>query len=71
MHTFLLSSLIVLSVVIIVSILLQAQGTSMGAMWSGGGESFHTRRGLEKVMLYLTVGAVVAFTVVALALLVI
>lgn len=43
MHTILLSALIVLSVVITVSILLQAQGTSMSAMWSGGGESVHTR----------------------------
>ena len=71
MHTILLSALIVLSVVITVSILLQAQGTSMSAMWSGGGESFHTRRGLEKVMLYLTVAAVAACIVVSFALLVI
>jgi len=58
---------IVLAVLIVVAILLQAQGTGFGTTWQGGGESYHTRRGLEKVMFYFTILAVALFILVAIA----
>ena len=54
---------IILSVIIVASILLQAQGTGLGASWGGGGETYHTRRGVEKVVYYLTMVALVLFIV--------
>lgn len=59
---------VVLSIVITAAILLQAQGTGLGSTWSGGGETYHTRRGLEKVIFYFTIASIVIFAGVSLAL---
>ncbi|PIP51818.1 preprotein translocase subunit SecG, partial [Candidatus Beckwithbacteria bacterium CG23_combo_of_CG06-09_8_20_14_all_47_9] len=45
----------VLSVLIVVSILLQSQGSGLGSAWGGGGETYHTKRGVEKVLFNLTI----------------
>jgi protein translocase SecG subunit len=68
MHQALLVAQIVLSVLLTVAILLQAQGSGLGASWSGGGETYHTKRGLEKVLFYFTIGGVVAFIVLSVSL---
>ena len=60
---------IVLSVLIIGAVLLQAQGTGLGAAWGGGGETYHTKRGVEKVVFVFTIVAVVLFTLVSIAVL--
>jgi preprotein translocase subunit SecG len=52
---------IILACLITVSILLQAQGAGLGQTWGGGGETYHTRRGLEKVLFYFTIGATALF----------
>lgn len=52
---------IITGIVLITCILLQAQGAGFGATWSGGGETYHTRRGVEKVVFYLTCIFVVIF----------
>lgn len=52
---------IVFSILIVILILLQAQGTGLGAAWGGGGETYHTKRGVEKMIFYLTVGSVIIF----------
>ncbi len=66
MTNFLLISQIILSVIISGAVLLQAQGSGFGTTWSGGGETYHTRRGLEKVIFYLTIVAILAFAAVSL-----
>ncbi|MBU1885775.1 preprotein translocase subunit SecG [Patescibacteria group bacterium] len=63
----LLISQIVLSILIATLILLQAQGTGLGSTWGGGGETYHTKRGLEKVLFYLTIAAITIFAAVSLA----
>ena len=60
---------IVVSVILITCILLQAQGSGLGATWGGGGETYHTRRGLERVIFYLTIICCVIFTISSVALL--
>jgi preprotein translocase subunit SecG len=60
---------IVVSVILITCILLQAQGSGLGASWGGGGETYHTRRGLERVIFYLTIICCVIFTISSVALL--
>lgn len=56
---------IALSVLIVGCILLQAQGTGLGTTWGGGGETYHTKRGVEKVVYYLTIALVAIFIVVS------
>lgn len=46
---------ICISILLVVSILLQAQGTGLGGAWAQGGETFHTRRGIEKVVFIATI----------------
>lgn len=67
MKNYLLITQIILSVIIVTSILLQAQGTGLGSTWGGGGETFHTRRGVEKVVYYLTMVALVLFIITSIA----
>ncbi len=71
MQTTLLIIQSILAVIITGSILLQAQGSGLGTTWGGGGETYHTRRGVEKVVFYLTCISVALFTVVSLAVLVV
>lgn len=65
MSTFLIFAQVLLSVLITAAILLQAQGSGLGSTWGGGGETYHTKRGLEKVLFYFTIGAVAVFIVLS------
>lgn len=68
MQNILLVTQVILAVLVTVAILLQAgHGTGFGSTWRGGGETYHTRRGLEKVLFYFTILAVTLFVVVAIA----
>jgi protein translocase SecG subunit len=58
---------IILAVFITGAVLLQAQGTGLGSTWGGGGETYHSRRGFEKVLFYATIVAIVLFTAVSIA----
>ncbi|MBU0978488.1 MAG: preprotein translocase subunit SecG [Patescibacteria group bacterium] len=55
----------VLAVILVALILLQAQGSGLGSTWGGGGETYHTKRGVEKVVFYLTIVGVITFTLVS------
>ena len=57
---------IVLSVLIIIFILVQGKGAGLGSAWGGGGEMFQTRRGMEKIILRLTMVFIVIFFAVSL-----
>ncbi|HEX7017412.1 MAG TPA: preprotein translocase subunit SecG [Patescibacteria group bacterium] len=67
MNNILIVAQIILSVFITTAILLQAQGSGLGSTWGGGGETYHTRRGLEKVLFYATIGALALFIITSLA----
>jgi len=56
---------IALAVLITVLVLLQSQEGGMGATWRGGGETYHTRRGVERVVFLLTIIAVTLFALVS------
>lgn len=66
MKDFLLFLNIVFSVLIVVFILIQGRGAGLGSAWGGGGEMFQTRRGMEKMILWLTTVFIVIFLVVSL-----
>ncbi len=63
-------ALIVIVVLIVGSILLQPgeNGFLGGGSLMGGGENYHTRRGLEKVLFYSTFVLIALFVVVSILL---
>ena len=46
---------IIVSVLLIVFILLQQRGTALGAGFGGSGDSYSTKRGIQKKLFWLTV----------------
>jgi protein translocase SecG subunit len=56
---------IIVAVVLTVLILMQSQGTGLSSTFSGGGESYHTKRGMEKVIFKATIALAVIFTVLS------
>ena len=44
-------------------ILLQAKGVDLGRAWGGGGGFYKSRRGVEKIVFYLTILLAVLFLV--------
>lgn len=57
----------ILSVLIIIAVLLQSQGGGIGPAFGGGGESYHTRRGVEKVLFNATIVLIVFFAIASIA----
>lgn len=66
MKTALLIANIVISGLIIFFILIQGGGAGLGSAWGGGGETFQTRRGIEKWTLRATVILIGLFFIVSL-----
>ena len=58
---------IVLAAILVVSVLLQARGTGLGAAFGGEGNIYRTKRGVEKVLFYATIVTATLFLGVALA----
>jgi preprotein translocase subunit SecG len=59
---------IILSALLIVSIIMQRTGASLGGAFGGDnfGSGFHTRRGLEKTLFYATIILGILFAISAL-----
>ncbi|MBD3279655.1 MAG: preprotein translocase subunit SecG [Candidatus Pacebacteria bacterium] len=56
---------IILAIMISAMVLLQAQGSGLGSTWGGGGETYYTRRGVEKMIFYSTIIAIGVFIIVS------
>ena len=52
---------IFVSLLLIVSILLQSRGSQVGMAFGGSGETYRSKKGLEKVLFYATVVLAVFF----------
>lgn len=52
---------LILAVLVIVSILLQQQGSGLGAAFGGEGNFYRSKRGLEKILFYATIVLIVLF----------
>ncbi len=65
MNQIILAGQIILGIIIIACILLQAQDAGLG-LWGGGGETYSTKRGLEKVIFYVTIIAIASFVFLSL-----
>ncbi len=61
-------SQIILSIILVVAILLQQQGSGLGSMFGNvGGESYRSKRGAEKLFYNATIVLIVLFIVNGLA----
>lgn len=67
MSTPLLIAQVIVSILLTGSILLQAQGSGFGTSWGGGGETYHTKRGAEKVVFAFTILGVIVFAALSVA----
>lgn len=56
-----------LSIVLMVSILLQQRGTGVGATFGGGGAIRTERRGAEKILFYITIVISILFVASAIS----
>ena len=56
---------IVLSVLIVFLILIQGKGAGLGSAWGGGGEFYHTRRGIESFLFKVLILLVFLFFTVS------
>ncbi len=60
-------SMIIISIVLIISILLQSKGIGLGGLAGGDSGGVYTqRRGIERVMFYITITLSVVFIILAL-----
>lgn len=58
---------ILVSTGLIAVIVLQARGTGLGSLWGGTGESYRSKRGMEKIFFILTIVLAVLFFLFSLA----
>lgn len=65
----LLISQIAVCSALVITVLLQNRAEGLGKMFGGGGEVFRTKRGLEKVLYYLTIGLILALVALSLLIL--
>ena len=65
MKNILLIANIIVSLLTVVFILMQGRGAGLGSAWGGGGETFQTRRGIEKITMRVTVFLIIIFFVIS------
>ncbi|MSU54537.1 MAG: preprotein translocase subunit SecG [Candidatus Staskawiczbacteria bacterium] len=68
-HQILFFSQIAISVILIILIAVQQRGTALGAGFggSGGGESYSSRRGIQKKLYYATIVVSALFIILGIA----
>lgn len=72
MESYLDIALIITSIALIVSIVLQSKGVGLGGLTgSDSGGVFTARRGIEKTLFWITIGLSVLFVVIILAVIII
>lgn len=55
----------IIAILIVVAILMQSQGSGLGAWGGGGGETYHTKRGVEKLLFNGTIVLIVLFALIS------
>lgn len=57
---------IIISIILISLILLQAKGAGLGSAFGGQSQTYHSKRGVEKVVFYGTISAGIIFVIISL-----
>ena len=67
MEVYLNIAVIVVSIALIASVILQSRGAGLGGLGGGdmGGGGYHARRGIEKLLFNVTIGLSIAFFILA------
>lgn len=52
---------VISAIIVITTVLLQSQGSSLGGAFGGDAGGYRTRRGAERTIYYTTIGAAVIF----------
>lgn len=65
MKNILLSAQIVISVLLIIIIIMQSKGSGLSTVFGGEGGFYRSKRGVEKLFVYLTVILAFAFLVIS------
>ena len=68
MRVGLLVLLILISVLLIILVLMQVRGSGVGAIFGGSGEVYRSRRGVEKILHYLTITLAFLFSAISFSL---
>jgi preprotein translocase subunit SecG len=60
-------AVIIVSIALIVAVILQSRGAGLGGLGGGdmSGSSYHSRRGIEKLLFNVTIGLSVVFFILA------
>ena len=66
MKDYLLLGQIIVSTVLVILVLLQQRGSSLGSLFGGTGEFYAARRGMEKKILWGTIIFAILFNILAL-----
>lgn len=69
MNTFFMSSQLLISTVLVTLVLLQPGTEGKSSFMGGSGETYHTRKGVEKLLYYLTIFFLILFIFNSVALL--
>lgn len=56
---------LVLAIVLITAVLLQQKGTGLSGVFGGSGNVYSTKRGLDKILHYITIATVAIFFVIS------
>lgn len=67
MRQFLIIFQVVVSILLIITILTQEKGVGLSATFGGGGEFYRSRRGIDKLLFWLTVSLSILFIAGSLA----
>jgi preprotein translocase subunit SecG len=55
-----------ISILLIGAIVIQTKGSGLSATWGGTGASYHSKRGMERVLFAITIGLAAAFIITSL-----
>jgi protein translocase SecG subunit len=55
----------IIAVFIIIAVVLQSRGTNLGGAFGGGGESYRSKKGVEKFLFYATIILGILFAAVS------
>lgn len=61
MKNILLTVQVVSAILIIISVMLQQRDSGLSGVFGGGSSFYQTRRGIEKILVYVTVFSAIAF----------
>lgn len=66
MQAFLFVSHIIICLLLTVLIVLQSEGSGLSSAITGGSSSYHSKRGMERIVFGLTIGLAVLFLITSL-----